>query len=82
MTAMNRAERRNAFARAKRNDDAIWCPVCKHKTMHVAMPNEDTCDIYCSVCGSVRDRGVKPGPGVAPKEFVKGSKYHLRGINE
>ena len=70
---MNRTEKRNAFARAKRNPDAIFCPVCKHKTMHLAMPNEDTLDIYCSVCYNRLEQGIVPGTrGCQPKEIVKG----------
>jgi hypothetical protein len=83
MSVLNRAEKRNAFAKAKRNPDAIWCPVCKHKTLFIALPHEDTCDIYCSVCGSLRDRGVPAGKfGVMPKEFVKGHLYMKRGIDD
>lgn len=73
---MNRTEKRQHFATARRSEDSIFCPVCKHKTMHIAMPHEDTCDIYCSVCYNRLAQGITPGTnGVMPKQIVKGHMW-------
>ncbi len=74
---MNRAEKRNYFRQQKRNFDAIYCPKCKHKTRHMALPHEDTCDIYCEVCFNKLATGIKPGTrGVYPREWVKGRYFY------
>jgi len=78
MSEMSRTIKRKHWADMRRNPDALYCPVCKHKTMHVAMPNEETCDIYCSVCYNRLAQGIKPGTnGVEPKEPVKGRYWKL-----
>lgn len=74
---MNRQEKRQHYAMAKKNPDALYCPRCKKKVLMVALPNEDTCDIWCPVCYFCIEQGVKPGTrGVMPKEVVKGRKFY------
>lgn len=70
---MNRQEKREYFRKYKRDPDAIYCPKCKHKTRHMALPHEDTCDVYCECCYNKLASGIKPGTrGVWPKDWVKG----------
>lgn len=74
---MNRTEKREYFRKYKRDVDCIYCPKCKHKTRHLALPHEDTCDIYCEVCYNKLATGVKPGTrGVTPRDWVKGRFFH------
>ncbi len=78
MSEMSRQMKRKHWAENKRNPDALFCPKCKHKTIHIAMPNEDTCDIYCTVCYNRLVQGVKPGTnGVAPRDKVKGRMWKV-----
>lgn len=74
---MNRQEKRAHWASAKKNIDALLCPKCGRKVMMVALPHEDTCDIYCPVCYNLLEQGIKPGTrGVMPKEIVKGRYFY------
>lgn len=78
MSELSRAQKRKHWNDMKRNPDAIFCPICRHKTIHVAMPHEDTCDIYCVVCYNRLAQGVHPGTnGVEPKATVKGRYWKL-----
>lgn len=80
---MSRQLERQYFALHRRDEDAIWCPKCKHKTRHFAMPHEDTLDIYCELCHNRLAMGIKPYTrGCYPKDFVKGRFWNESDLNK
>lgn len=70
---MNRAERRKYLLDAKFGkmfrDMATHCPICKGKTLHVAVLSEKhLCDIVCECCGTTVARNIE---GCIPYTYVR-----------
>ena len=80
---MNREQRRAHYKENKNNPGAIYCPRCKHKTRHMAMPEKPytpkeglgalegalvPCSIVCVACGNALRCGIT---GLKPYEYVK-----------
>ena len=70
---MNRAERRQYLRDVGHGkmlkDMATHCPICKGKTLHVAVPTEKhLCDIACERCGTTVARNIE---GCIPYTYVR-----------
>ena len=70
---MNRAERRKYLRDMKRDGTiknmATNCPICKGKTLHIAIPTEKhLCDIVCESCGTTVARNIE---GCIPYTYVR-----------
>ena len=63
----NREEIRKYIREHKQDPLAKYCPLCKGKTLHVAIPNiKGTCDIICECCWTTFEQNVK---GVIPYTY-------------
>lgn len=71
---MNRQQKRALWRQAKGDPDAIWCPDCGHKTIHVAesIGDVDHYDVFCEVCRRRIGRSKIGENGVTGDGPVKG----------
>ena len=76
MNSLNRAQRRDAWKRARRDPRALMCPVCGCKTLHVALKANDIdhYDIHCEACGNRLFRTREGLNGVTTEGYIDGRK--------
>lgn len=68
---MNLRERRGYLSRMRKDQSACFCPACKRKTRHFAIPSKDeagACDIVCEYCNEIV---VRAANGITPYTVVR-----------
>lgn len=72
---MNREAKRCMFRAGRRDPDAIYCPVCKHRVKHVAVKvagDVDHYTVHCAVCFNRLGLTREGMDGVTGEGAVKG----------
>jgi len=75
----NREFRRNAIKQARGNPDALYCPRCQHKTLHVGYPKNPVntgkgmiYKVVCEICGNEYGEAPNGKKGIHDRDHVKG----------
>lgn len=79
---MNREQRRALVKAGRDNPDAIFCPKCGRKQLHVGEPrnylNTEKGCVYlvkCAVCGAINGSGHNGENGIDGENIVKGRYF-------